>query len=337
MATLDSGSRQSQLIQLLALHRSGLSAGQLAISLKMAHHRYEDDSLSTHYVRTLVWGIRQQAREKTGWEGIIVSPIKRGSGFHRYQLPDSTVCDLWEFDDLLDRADSLVAPARGGAAFSRPAMPGGSQRPPEQERARSAAEEAAVWREEALQLYEGEFCEGSTNGSLVDAARVLEERYKQAALKQGDYWRARAESVEGSEATCASPVHASTATTRPERLHAAPHSSTSAEARVVWREALHNYERVLDVDGYHEEACRRAMECYARLGDARGVGVVFNRYRSTLQRDLSQRPEGALVRAYEACKALAGCGRGVSAGTRYRSSRAREAVKSQTDEESGYD
>lgn len=321
MPELDNGSRRGQVIELLALHRSGLGAEQLASSLKMASHRYEDESLSTNYVRTLTWGVRQQAREKTGWEGIIGSPIRQGSGLHRYQLPDNSVCDLWEFEDRLVRADRLAAAA--AAQVSRASVlpgPQGAQEPhgqgsPEQDKARSALEEAAGLREEALQLYKGEFCEGTTNGCLAQAARVLEERYKQAAVQQGDYWRAMAQvmakAMEKAQAT-----HASAATPGAMRVPIPPDSSTCTEVRTIWREALRNYERVLQVDYYHEEACMHAMECYAHLGNARGVGLVFNRYRDALGADLLEAPGAAVVRAYRDCKSLASSRAGSGAGIR---------------------
>lgn len=312
MPELDNGSRRGQVLELLALHRSGLSAEQLASSLKMASHRYEDESLSTNYVRTLTWGVRQRAREKTGWEGIIESPIRQGSGLHRYQLPDNSVCDLWEFEDRLVRADRLVAAAQVSRVSVLPGPQGAQEQGPlEQDKARSALEEAAALREEALQLYKGEFCEGSTNGCLAQAARVLEERYKHAALQQGDYWRAMAQVMAKAQLT-----YASTATPGAVHVPIPPDSSTCTEVRTIWREALRNYERVLQVDHYHEEACMHAMECYAHLGNARGVGLVFNRYRDVLGADLLEAPGAAVVRAYQDCKSLASSRAGSGAGIR---------------------
>ena len=72
----------------------------------------------------------------------------------------------------------------------------------------------------------------------------------------------------------------------------------------MWREALRNYERVLKVDNYHEEAYVHAMECYAELGNARGVDRLFTRCQDVLHADLVQPPGEDVVRAYQQCKAL---------------------------------
>ena len=316
---LERSNRRREVIHLLALHRSGMSVSQLASSLNMASHRYEDESLTPHYVRTLVWGIRDQARESAGWDGIIQSPIKQGAGLHHYQLPDNTWCDLWEFEDRLDLADHLVARGARLAGSSAPLGSLGSAWPqvlpnPSPERAGQVAafaHDAAALREEALQLYRGAFCHGSGNGCLIQAARELEERYKCAALQQGEYWRATAIALQAGAPARRSPLWGEQWTGRVGRASTAsdrtlPFGAARPEVRSLWREALRNFERVLHVDNYHEEAYMSAMECYAYLGSARGVSLIFSRYRDVARAELSQMPSaGVLVlRAHERCKKL---------------------------------
>jgi len=322
MDGLERSNRRSQVIQLLALHRGGLSGPQLASSLSIARHRYEEESLTPHYVRTLVCAVREQARKKAGWDGIIESPIKRGAGQHHYKLPDNAVCDLWEFEDRLDQADWLLARAAGALRASMaskasglPGLPGDSA--PDEMQV-DAIDVAAALREEALQLYKGEFCEGSTNGCLVQAARILEERYIHSSMQQGDYWRTIALTWQWAQAArnsfaavAATAATGGTGTARAARdpMHAPARPTPSAcsigpEVWTIWREALRNYERVLRVDNYHEEAYIHAMECYAHLGNARGVDRMFNRCREVLHADLSQAPNVVVVRAYRECKNL---------------------------------
>lgn len=317
---LERSNRRREVIHLLALHRSGMSVSQLAGALNMASHRYEDESLTPHYVRTLVWGIRDQARESAGWDGIIQSPIKQGAGLHHYQLPDNTWCDLWEFEDRLDLADHLVARGARLAGSSAPLGSIGSAWPqpllyPSPERAGQVAafaHDAAALREEALQLYRGALCQGSSNGCLIQAARELEERYKHAALQQGDYWRATAIALQAGAPANRSPLWgeqweqwtggAARARTASDRT--SPFGAARPEVRSIWREALRNFERVLHVDNYHEEAYMSAMECYAYLGSARGVSLIFGRYRDVARVELSQMPSAEILRAHERCKKL---------------------------------
>jgi hypothetical protein len=301
VAELERSNRRTQVIQLLALHRGSLSCDRLAEALCTASHLYEDQSLNPHYVRNLVWGVRERIREKLGWGGIVQSPTRGGMGPHYYRLPDNTVCDLWEFEDKLDQADRLHA--RSAAALAWRSEGEGSD---SWDSATSPANRAAAIREEALQLYKGEFCEGSNAGPIVQAARLLEERYVLSALQQGDYWRARA--------LRARAIKREDVQDAPEaqgkgkqiiRLNAEA-STPDPDEDMAWREALRNYERVTNVDNYHEEAYRRAMECYARLGNAKGVGQTFTRCQDVLHADLMQLPGEEVVRAYEDCKTLLG-------------------------------
>jgi DNA-binding SARP family transcriptional activator len=173
---------------------------------------------------------------------------------------------------------------------------------------------AAMLREEALELYRGEFCADSTLGCLVDAARVLEERYLRSALEQAHFWRTVALSqaprpvASHRAATHGAALlieqrgrYALSASARAVELgqpsRRAP-MQTEWDERAMWREAQRNYERVLGVDPYHEEACIHCMQCCAALGDARGVGLTFERYRDVLQQDLSQAPSMRVERAY---------------------------------------
>ncbi len=309
---LESSNRRSQVIQLLALHRSGLSGERLACSLNMANHQYEDESLNSHYVRNLVWGTRTQARKKTGWGGIIQSPTKGGAGLLHYRLPDNTICDLWEFEDKLDEADQIMAGQSAVLSASGEATGEDEERCVARTR-NSAIKRAAALREEALQLYKGELCEGSNNGCIAQAARMLEERYVRAALQQGDYWRTQALSAaalkrQGQEMHIAHnssllPIGGLLRIPTPDTPPLPSH--THPEVQTIWREALRNYERVLRVDNYHEEAYVHAMRCYAHLGNARGVDQIFTRCQDVLHADLRRSPGEDAVRAYMECKTMA--------------------------------
>jgi excisionase family DNA binding protein len=299
MEELERSNRRSQIIYLLALHRSGLSVTKLASLLELGGDSCEEESSGAYYVRNLVYAVRKQVSQKAGWDGIIESSARHGPGMHHYKLPDNTVCDLWEFEDKLDEADRLVVVAsaaqvrRAQGSWVRSGASGasGTSGASEQDIARAALERAAALREDALQFYRGEFCEGFTTVCLVQEVRMLEERYIHAALQQADHWRAIALEI---QASVESSLYASTPATR----------LSHPDVRAIWREALRNYERVLKVDSYHEEACIGAMECNARLGNGRGVGMVFNRHRDILEADLLQAPGALVLRAYQQCKEL---------------------------------
>jgi excisionase family DNA binding protein len=305
MEDLERSNRRSQTVHLLALHRSGLSVTQLEDLLDLGGDSCEEESSGAYYVRNLVYAVRKQVSQKVGWDGIIESSTRHGPGIHHYELPDNTVCDLWKFEDKLHEADRLTVVAsaaqarraqsswvRSGASGA-PAAPERSEAL-EQDIARAAQEQAAALREDALQLYRGELCEGFTNAYLVQEARMLEERYIHAALQQADYWRAIALEI---QAAIGSNLYASIPATPAARL-------SHPDVRAIWREALRNYERVLRVDSYHEEACIGAMECNAHLGNGRGVGLVFNRHRDMLEADLLQAPGALVLHAYQQCKEL---------------------------------
>jgi excisionase family DNA binding protein len=305
MEDLERSNRRSQVVHLLALHRSGLSVTQLEDLLELGGDSCEEENSGAYYVRNLVYAVRKQVSQKAGWDGIIESSTRRGAGMHHYKLPDNTVCDLWEFEDKLDEADRLMVVAsaaqvrRAQSSWARSGTPGtpgapGAPGAAEQDIARAARERAAVLREDALHLYKGEFCEGFTNVCLVQEAHVLEKRYIHAALQQADYWRAIALEIQGA---IGSSLCASTAATPAACL-------SYPDVRAIMREALRNYERVLRVDSYQEEACIGAMECNAHLGNGRGVGLVFNRHRDNLGADLLQAPGALVLQAYQHCKEL---------------------------------
>lgn len=350
---LERSSRRSQLVHLLALHRTGISGALLASLLSAQGHRYEDECLNPHYVRNLVWAVRDLARKASGWGGLVQSPSRAGSGLHHYRLADGTYCDLWDFEDKLaeaDRLSSLASPGTGqhtGRILHLPALsrsyiegdpparstpaPGipaptlpapkcegtqyirsngrgpesGEQAPP------AAHERAAALREEALRLYKGSLCTGSNNGFVAQAARELEERYVRAAMQQAGYWRATA-------AHSAEHPVGSRAVLRPLHLLPAPYADRDAalatgqargvashlscpEVEAMWRESARNYERVLAVDSYHEEAYMHLMECQAHLGNARAVEQTYARCVDVLRADLSQAPGAPVVAMHRRC------------------------------------
>ena len=82
-----------------------------------------------------------------------------------------------------------------------PGGPGGPPASPARDEAQVVLAQAATLREEALQLYRGDFCQGSPNGCLADAARIIEERYIRSALQQGDYWCSMAQGLEEAQQT----------------------------------------------------------------------------------------------------------------------------------------
>ena len=286
----------------------------------MESHRYEDESLAPRYVRNLIWSTRNHTRNATGWEGIIEAHTGHGRGAHHYQLPDNTLCDLWDFQERLDRADQLTAHA---AAMLRqqqlswpvgPGEPGGPPASPARDEAQVVLAQAATLREEALQLYRGDFCQGSTNDCLANAARFIEERYIRSALQQGDYWYTVAQGLQEAYATGVFESKQPVADQRVGQRHLAhpphpPHpdhasSQSYLEVKAIWREALRNYERVLRVDAYREEAYIHVMHCHALLGDARGLGLTFKRYREVLHKELQLKPGPRVTLAYNECKAL---------------------------------
>ena len=331
VAELERSNQRRDLIQLLALHREGLSGVQLATLLNMASHRYEEETLDPHYVRTLVWAARDQARKKTGWAGIIKSPAQYGRGAHRYQLPANTICDLWEFQDRLDQVDRLAARGAGtGASGTGPhnrliqsSMRKVQGLPVWAQTHEDALAQAAALREEALQMYKGDFCQGSANGCLAEAALMIEQRYISSAVEQAGYWRWVALRMQDPERSYSPRI----GTPAPDLGEAGEAGERSSDGlcgpmvsvrssrfipqlqpgvRAAWREALLNYERVLQEDLYHEEACIRAMECYASLGNARGVGLTFKRYQEALETDLHQVPGPRVILAHDECREMLG-------------------------------
>jgi len=328
LVELERSNRRSELLYLLALHREGLSGSELGNMLNAANHRYEDDALDPHYLRTLVWGVRDQARKKSGWAGIVESALRHGRGAQRYMLPENTTCDLWEFQGKLDRADALSATVTGweatGKSLSEKTIRGPFSDTEQlvQIHSRTLSQEedltlAATIREEALRLYRGDFCDGSANGCIAEAGRVIEGRFISSAIEQGDYWRwATCRTQEANKSyfpsiKALSDVMQAGAELLPAevRLSANPNRlapdigvlspQRHPHVRAAWRAALLHYEHVLDLDPYYEDACICAMECYAALGNMRGMHSRFTKYRGLLRKDLQQEPGNRIVRALE--------------------------------------
>lgn len=292
---LERSDRFGQLIQLLALHRGGLSAESLAHLLTGRGNLCDDESLSIAYVRNLIWRSRRRASLASGWSTLIETSTEHGMGMHHYRLPRKTECDLWQFEDKLNEADTLTVRARAALTSSSP------NDNAVREAIAPIAARAAVLREEALQLYRGELCEGSANGSIVQAARELEERYLRTCLQQGDYWRALAQAAP----LATNGVESREPLLEPVTAHDEPEAralSSDPHYLGLWREALRNYERVLRVDNYAEEAHIGAMECLSHLGSGRGVDEAFIRCQDVLYTDLLQPPGEAVIRAYQHCR-----------------------------------
>jgi hypothetical protein len=335
---LERSSRRSELLYLLALHRDGLSGAQLGNRLNAAKHRYEDDNLDPRYVRTLVWGVRDQARKKCRWDGVVESAVRHGRGPQRYMLPENTICDLWEFQEKLNRADALTATvtatvSRLSASGKR--LPGKTipqlfsefeqllqtmQTPAHTLSQEEVLALAATIREEALRLYRGDFCDGSANGCLADAARIIEQSYISSAIEQGGYWRWIALRTQEANRSYFSRISAvlSVMEAGAKMSHVEADGSAYIDLlspqrhthmRAAWREALLNYERVLDADPYYEDACICAMECHIALGNRRGMDSTFTRYKEGLKQELQQEPSNRIVRAFEACRSKPGFAR----------------------------
>ncbi len=233
----------SLIIYLLALHRRGLSTERLAayiVSDPADIDPFDTGAtmrLST--IRTFIWRLRKQAR----WRDIVVCPGEQGSHQSLYTLPDSTRCDLWEFEDKLDEAARFVVRAS--------IEPG-------------AADRAAAERQDAILLYRGEFCKGIGTGFMVGAAGYLRHRYLQAVMTQAVYWKDKA--IKLQEACRGSGVG----------------EEPSAEEENAWLEALNNYVLAAHVEPYDEAAYLGAMLCQAQLGRGSGVKKTLDRYSQLL-------------------------------------------------------
>jgi hypothetical protein len=323
LVELERSNRRSELLYLLALHRDGLSGAQLGHMLNATNQKHEDESLDPHYVRTLVWGVRDHTRKKCGWDGVVTSAVQHGRGAQRYTLPANTTCDLWEFQEKLNRADALTANVARLMESSKSLLTRtlplltsevgqytqNAMYTPTQAEVLALA---ATLRDEALRLYRGDLCDGSANGCLAEAARVIQGRFISSAIEQGDYWRwAACRTQEANKSYFSSikvlsEVMQAGAELFPAEVRLFANLDTGALSaqrhpyvRAAWREALHNYERILEVDPYYEDACVCAMECYAALGNMRGMHSRFTTYRELLRKDLQQEPGNRIVHAFE--------------------------------------
>lgn len=323
LVELERSNRRSELLYLLALHRGGLSGAQLGHMLNATNEKHEDESLDPHYVRTLVWGVRDHTRKKCGWDGVVTSAVHHGRGAQRYMLPENTTCDLWEFQEKLNRADALTAnvarlvessksSVNKTPSFSTPEMGQFMRATMYTPTQAESLALAATLREEALRLYRGDLCDGSANGCLAEEGSMLEERYISSALDQAYYWRWVAlHSQEASKSyfssiTALLEVIGAARGVFPAEIGLSPlievdviPSQRHPHVRAAWREALLNYERILEVDPYYEDACIYAMECYVALGNIRGMNLRFSKYRDVLQANLRQLPSNRIVRALE--------------------------------------
>lgn len=203
----------------------------------------------------------------------------------------------------------------------------------------SLVERATVLREKALKLYKGAFCEGSTNERVAQYARELEERYVRCGMQQANYWRTVA--LRGQAAAEAKFAGQHEPVSLLPALHAADPAAYAEYARSVsgslrpvpltslhgrdvrgklyqagpfmrpevetsWREGIRNYERVLAVDIYNEEAYAHLMECYAYLRDPVRVEESFARCCDVLSTDLAQSPGPLVLDAYRQCSSRSG-------------------------------
>jgi hypothetical protein len=219
-------SRAALIMYVLALHPQGLSSDRLAAYI--AADSADVDAFDTEAsmrlgaVRTFVWRLRKVAR----WPDIVVSPEDLGGMQNRYRLPDSTTCDLWEFESSLDKAAALAVRAN--------LEPG-------------AADRAAALRQDAILLYRGEFCKGIGAGSIAHAAGYLHHRYVQAVMLQATYWKDKALRLQEAHRSARSV------------------GSAPVEEEHAWWQALSNYRLAAQVEPYDEAAHEGVLLCQKRL------------------------------------------------------------------------
>ncbi len=226
LTSVERCSRAAHILYILALHRGGLSGQRLLTCLVSDW----DDSdaldecvaLSPSAHRVLIWRLRLLA----GSRGIVVSHCKGGGRQSRYTLPDNTTSDLWDFEECLEQAARLMVRAN--------IEPG-------------VAEQAAAFRQEAILLYKGEFCQGVGSGVLAHTADYLRNRYLQAVLAQAAYWKGKAMKY------------------RDVRHQLADDGELTVDEESAWSEALTNYRLALHTEPYEDSACSGVEACRAHL------------------------------------------------------------------------
>ena len=221
-------SRAAIILYMLALHRGGLS-GQRMISYLVSE--WEDmDALDERAIlspsahRTYIWRLRKLA----GWRDIVIAHCEQGGRQNRYLLPDNTACDIWKFEDNLDQAARLVVRANI---------------------APDAVDQAATFRQEAILLYGGDFCQGIGAGAIARAADYLRHRYLQAVMSQAAYWKDKALKL------CDA------------RQLEGTRRDLPIEEENAWLEALKNYRLAVHIEPYEKSADGGLLLCQAHLGN----------------------------------------------------------------------
>jgi DNA-binding SARP family transcriptional activator len=277
---MDRASRLGLILYMLALHPRGLSAERLATYI--ASDSVDLDAFDTDVpsttdwlgtVRTFIWRLRKKA----GWYGIVLSPGEMGGCSNMYRLPAGTTCDLWEFERYLDQSARQALRADVDPY---------------------AAGEAAAMRQEAILLYQGDFCKGVSAGCVSYPAEQLRNRYLQAVMQQGAYWKDKAIRL---------------GTTRPKEQEQGVSaqditSQGSIEEQNAWLEALSNYRLAVQVEPYDEVAYKGSMQCLAHLGDSKGVQETFARCCRVIQAELGRPPLASTVHSARKCLELARAG-----------------------------
>ncbi len=269
LKALERCNRAALIIYILALHPRGLSVERLAeymVSDSACRDAFDMDNLDANMglgaVRTFIWRLRKLA----DWPEIVVSPGERGGWKSRYRLPDDTTCDLWEFEANLDEAGRLAVRANVE---------------PE------ASDRAAALRQDAVMLYQGEFCKGVSAEALSQAAEYLRNRYLQAVLLQASYWKDKATRLQRARQETGI-------------AHTLPVQEESA-----WLEALSNYKLAAQVEPYDEAAYAGAMLCQAHLGQSKGVQKTLARCTRVLNTELDSSPLPTTVRTARECLQIA--------------------------------
>ncbi|MBF6611589.1 MAG: hypothetical protein IVW55_00485 [Chloroflexi bacterium] len=266
LKALERCTRASLIIYILALHPRGLSSERLAAYIA-SDSGYTDTfdsgaNMGLGAVRTFVWRLRKLA----GWSDIVVSPEEQGGYQSRYRLPDDTTCDLWEFEAKLDEAGRLAVRAN-----IEP----------------DAAHHAAALRQDAILLYQGEFCKGIGTGAISDAAEYLRQRYLQAVLLQASYWKDKATALRRAREGSGCAVRA------------------SVQEESAWLEALSNYRLATQVEPYDEAAYAGAMLCQAHLGQRKGIKKTLARCSRVLNTELDVNPRPTTIRTARECLQIA--------------------------------
>lgn len=226
--------RAALILYVLALHRGGLSGQRMVAHLISEWEdidAFEDGALlspSAHRHRTFIWRLRKLS----GMRNIVVAHCERGGRENRYMLPGSTTCDVWDFEDRLDEAARLVVRAN----FDK-----------------DAVVLAAAARQEAIQLYRGDFCQGVGSGSLARAAGYLRRRYLHAVLTQAVYWRNRAQDLSQNLSS---------------NQQGESGSKLAPDVENAWLEALSNYNLAAYVEPYEDSAYAGIKICQTRLNSA---------------------------------------------------------------------